>query len=781
MINIGSAQLPVTPLPNGACTAALDLPPPELIESAFWARKKFDGRNITSTDVLNAYKTDTTSLRPGFFMQKLSHYRILHEGQFVTPERVLREFNKNPGTDDKCQLAVARFKQTCCLKNEFIDAQEVTTDEVLSQFPDTPRGRLGVARFKTECCLTGLDLHGHQVTVEEVANDYRLATYPQGLTRFFSECCLRGLMLHNQPVTTEMVLNRFQACDAEQLRFLEQCFLRNMTINNKPVKPDYLARNYSVRGELLGLGRVKERCCFGEHLLFKRRVSTDEVFDAYQTAGAFKELRNFVAECCLRGLTLGGQPVNAQSVLNEYMRTQCTRDVACFLAALTLRGKKLNDRYLNNDQVVQAFQNASPDFTVRPLEFLLRRIGTLPDHVATDEAQQTLQLAHWLIGNITVTTEKVRHQACTLHFTAMQFALPVGEQVPSAEQVWQMIENLRNCFNKSRLKFFFLTHLFRTGQRLHGSPVSRSQITTCISRLPQECGLRKALEQWFSEHGTPPAGRENPADGPVLTPLLSKSLQIIDQINSSNRKPVLLVSGLFARYLQGMSPTYDDIDVIGTEAGIRILMDRMTDTHTSVASSLHTHANIRPFSGCAPLITPQVMTLTLTAGDLNLRTLRLKGHLYSSLSTAVITTVTVPGLGRPVQCLSLLSETQVLSHNLKHLADNLKSLTMHLQNGASLIFPCPVLFRVPQTTQESVCELLLHCLITLHQAEQILPKDGSAEAQRSAAQLRELLQDHPYREQFVAVVQNQLEGPDSDLVNNRRRFFQTLLALLTHD
>ena len=80
-----------------------------------------------------------------------------------------------------------------------------------------------------------------------------------------------------------------------------------------------------------------------------------------------------------------------------------------------------------------------------------------------------------------------------------------------------------------------------------------------------------------------------------------------------------------------------------------------------------------------------------------------------------------------------------------------------------------------------MCELLLHCLITLHQAEQILPKDSSTEAQRSAAHLQKLLQDHPYREQFVDVVQNQLEGPDIELVNNRRRFFQTLLALLKHD
>ena len=232
-----------------------------------------------------------------------------------------------------------------------------------------------------------------------------------------------------------------------------------------------------------------------------------------------------------------------------------------------------------------------------------------------------------------------------------------------------------------------------------------------------------------------------------------------------------------------MSPTYDDINVIGTEAGIKILMDRMTDTHSSVASSVHINASIRPFSGCAKLVTPPVMALTLTTGDLNLRTMRLKGSLYSSLSTAEVTTISVPGLDRPVKCLSLLAETRVINNNLKHLAINLKSLTTQLQNGASLEFPCPLLFRVPQNAQESVCELLLHCLLTLHRAEQLLPKDGPAtkDTQRSAARLQELLQDHPDREQFVAVVQSRLEGPDSNLVTHRRRFFQCLLARLALD
>ena len=782
MMNLRPAQPPIA-LPPG--TAAPATASPQLVESAFWNGKRIDGRDITSTDVLAAYKSDTTSLRPGFFMQKLYQYRILHEGRLVTPEQVIREFNRRQDSENRCQLAMAWVKQNCCLKNEYINAQEVTTSEVLCEFPDTPQGRQGIARFKNDACFMGLLLNGQRVSTEEVANSYVLAAFPMGLARFFSNCCLRGLTVYNQQVTAEMVLSHFQACNApvEELRFLEQCFIRDMTVKNRPVSPEYVARNFWLNRKLLELGRLKERCCLKERLLFERRVSTDEVLDAYRTAGTAKEQRNFIAQCCLRGLMLAGKPVDAQSVLNNYLQARCTRDLACFLAELTLRGKKLNGQYLDDERVIQAFQKASTEFTIKPVEYLLRRIVTLPDHLATGETLKTFQQACSINSNVTVSTEPTRHQACILHFVAMQFALPVGDHVPSPEQVWQRIENLRECFDKSRLKFFFLIHLFRTGQPLHGIDVSRSQIMNCIHQLPEGCRLHQSLLSWFNEYGTSPASSDCLTGGPVLSSMLKKSLQIIDRINSQHQEPVLLLSGLFSHYLQGISPNYDDINVIGTESAIKTLMDRMADTHASFASSLRTYANIRPFSGCNALMTPPFMSLTLTAGDLNLRTMRLKGSLYSALTTAEITTVSVPGLNCPVKCLSLMAEIRLIDNNLKYLASNLKKLTTKLQRGVKLNFPCPLLFQVPQSPQESVCELLLHCLLTLHQTERLMLVDNNAlqGARESAAQLRGLLQIHPCREQFVTIVRNRLSGPDNHFTNNRRHFFHSLLSLLTPD
>lgn len=703
----------------------------------------------------------------------------------VTPEQVIREFNRRRDSENKCQLAMACIKQACCLKNEYINQQEVTTSEVLCEFPDTVQGRQGIARFKSDACFMGLLLNGQRIATEEVADGYVLAGFPIGLARFFSNCCLRGMTVHNQLVTTEMVLNHFQACNApvEELRFLEQCFIRDMTVKNCPVSPEYVARSYWRNRKLLELGRLKERCCLKEHLLFQRRVSTEEVLDAYRTARAAKEKRNFVAQCCLRGLMLAGQPVDAQSVLDDYLQAKCTRDLACFLAELTLRGKKLNGQYLDDERVIQAFQKASTEFTTKPIEYLLRRIVTLPDHLATGETLKTFQQACSINSSVTVPTEPTRHQMCILHFVAMQFALPVSDHVPSPEQVWQLIENLRKCFDQSRLKFFFLIHLFRTGQPLHGNGVSRSQIMDCINQLPEGCGLHQSLLRWFNEYDTPPVSSDYLTDGPVLSSMLKKSLQIIDRINSQHREPVLLLSGLFSHYMQGISPDYDDINVIGTESAIRTLMDRMADTHTSFASSLRTYANIRPFSGCNELMTPPVMTLTLTAGDLNLRTMRLKCSLYSALTTAEITTVSLPGLNCPVKCLSLMAEIRLIDNNLKYLASNLKKLTTNLQKGVNLNFPCPLLFQVPQSPEESVCELLLHCLLTLHQTKRLMQVDNNAVqgVRESAAQLRDLLQIHPCREQFVTVVRNRLSGPDNHFVNDRRHFFQSLLSLLTHD
>ena len=784
MINPRSTQPPIA-LPHGTAAPTASIAA-QFVESAFWNGKRINGRDITSTDVLAAYWSDTTSLRPGYFMQKLYQYRILHEGQLVTPGQVITEFNRRRDPEHKCQLAMACVKQACCLKNEYINGQEVSTSEVLCEFPDTQQGRHGMARFKSNACFMGLLLDGQRIATEEVADDYVLAAFPLGQARFFSNCCLRGLTVHNQLVTTEMVLNHFQACNAplEELRFLDQCFIRDLTVNNSPVSPEYVARNYWLNRKPLELGRLKEQCCLNERLLFQRRVSTDEVIDAYRTAGVAREQRNFVAQCCLRGLLLAGQPVDPQRVLDGFLQAKCTRDMACFLAELTLRGKKLNGQYLDDERVIQAFQKASTDFTTKPVEYLLRRITTLPDHLATDETLKALQQACSINSSVTVPTETTRHQACILHFVAMQYALPVGDHVPSPEQVWQLIDNLRECFDKSRLTFFFLIHLFRTGQPLHGNDVSRSQIMNCINQLPEGCGLQQSLLRWFNEYGTPPASSDYLTDGPVLSPMLKKSLQIIDRINSQHREPVLLLSGLFSHYLQGVGPDYDDIDVIGTESAIKTLMDRMADTHTSVASSLRTYANIRPFSGCNRLMTPPVMSLTLTTGDLNLRTMRLKGSLYSALNTAEITTVSVPGLNCPVKCLSLTTEIWLLDYNLNCLASNLKKLTTKVQKGVNLNFPCPLLFQLPQSPEESVCELLLHCLLTLHQAERLMQRvDNNAVqgARESAAQLRNLLKIHPSQEQLVTVVRERLSGPDNHFVNNRRRFFQSLLSLLTQD
>ncbi len=788
MIPSGS-QPPVTAPPTTwtaeAHTPAASSPvtvPPDMVEGAFWARKKIGGRDVVTVDVLNAYKSDKSSLRPGFFLQKLCHQRIPHEGRAVTPGQVVREFNKSSGWDEKCQLAVARFKQQCCLRNEHIDRREVTTDEVVRHFPNSPHGKLALARFKSECCLMGLRINGQQITPEEVVTAYHLAKYPLGLAHFFSECFLRGLTVHNRPVSAETVLSNFAIATRsplEPLRFLEQCFVRNLMACGSLIDPDYLAINYWNNRALLEFARLKEHCCLNGHLLFQRQICPDEVFQAYRSIRAGIEQCNFIAQCCLRGLTLAGRPVDAQRVVNKFTQVQYTRKKAIFLAALTLRGKTLNGQHLDDNQVLQGFRDASVDCTVKPVEYLLLRIGSLPDFISSDEAREAFNKA-LAISHSATGVEQTRHQNCVLLFTAMQHALPVGGEVPSTEQVWQSIEKLRDSYDRSRLKFFFMVHLFRTGHHLNGSQVSRSRVLACIDQLPRGCVLRLALRQWLDEHGLSSVRTTGNSLGPVLNPSLHKMFQIIDRINSWYREPVVLLSGSLSRYLQGLSPCFDDIDLTGTESGIKELMDRMADAHTSIASGLHTNVGIRSFHACAELWAPPVMELTLMDGDLNLRTLRLRGSMYTTLTTASATKVTLSGFNRPVPCLSLQVETKVVSRKLRYLAKNLEILSTQLQNNVNFDFPCPMLFQTPGKITERTCELLLHCLLTLQQAEPLFQVDTpeAKVAQEFARRLHDQLCCHPDREYFISVVESRLGEPDSQILDNKRNFYQGLLNLL---
>ncbi|WP_257286035.1 hypothetical protein, partial [Endozoicomonas sp. SESOKO1] len=115
------------------------------IEDAFWQQKTVQGRQIASAGVLNAYGNDGTSLRSGFFLQKLCLQNVLHVNRKVTPDQVIKEFNRAPDRHGKYKLAIARFKEECCLRDLVLDGRKVTPDAVVNDFRSA-RAMLELAR-----------------------------------------------------------------------------------------------------------------------------------------------------------------------------------------------------------------------------------------------------------------------------------------------------------------------------------------------------------------------------------------------------------------------------------------------------------------------------------------------------------------------------------------------------------------------------------------------------------------------------------------------------------
>ncbi|WP_257286530.1 hypothetical protein, partial [Endozoicomonas sp. SESOKO1] len=105
------------------------------LEDAFWKNKQLQRRKITSIDVITAYGNDRTSLRSGFFLQKLCLQNILHDNKKVIPDQVIQEFNREPARHNMYKLAIARFKAECCLRGLPLFGQPVIPDAVVRAFP----------------------------------------------------------------------------------------------------------------------------------------------------------------------------------------------------------------------------------------------------------------------------------------------------------------------------------------------------------------------------------------------------------------------------------------------------------------------------------------------------------------------------------------------------------------------------------------------------------------------------------------------------------------------
>ncbi len=264
------------------------------VEDAFWEKKPLQKRKVTPADVLTVYGMDTSSLRSGFFLQKLCLRNMRCNRRKITPDQVIQEFTRMPDRNHKYKLAIARFLDQCCLRRLPLHGQQVTPDAVVRGYQATGAA-VALARFIAECCLRRWPLNGQPITPDMVVKCF-LATWEHlGLARFKAECCLRRLPLNGWPVTPDAVVTDFRAIGArlEEARFKAECCLRHLPLNGQMITPDEVVKNYQSVGATLELARFKEACCLRNLPLNGQPVTPDAVVREYEQGGWWRERNIF--------------------------------------------------------------------------------------------------------------------------------------------------------------------------------------------------------------------------------------------------------------------------------------------------------------------------------------------------------------------------------------------------------------------------------------------------------------------------------------------------------
>uniref|UniRef100_UPI00214798E6 hypothetical protein n=1 Tax=Endozoicomonas sp. YOMI1 TaxID=2828739 RepID=UPI00214798E6 len=282
--------------------------------------------------------------------------------------------------------------------------------------------------------------------------------------------------------------------------------------------------------------------------------------------------------------------------------------------------------------------------------------------------------------------------------------------------------------------------------------------------------------------------------------LTLKTLEIIQEINGSYTPPPMLITGSFARFLQNLCSSFNDIDIICTTAvAARTLFDKLQVLNTDRDSEISKSIIIWPIRGCQAIKLPQTFNIQLNDGDLGMRAMGLQVSVDDRVAqenTAQLA-IHVPGVERPVWCLSFAEETRLLNDTLEYLANNLGSLTEQLQKGTVFYIPRTILFNIPKNSNERIYGLLMRCLLTLNKARQFiaLHSEGNPgqpdcltnhlqEQQHRLNVLTESLQmkliSHACRNDFEHRVNGWLSTAHhvNDYELKRKDFIKTLLAMM---
>ncbi|WP_163372049.1 hypothetical protein [Endozoicomonas acroporae] len=808
------------------------------------------GRHVTSDEVVKDFP-DNPEGRLGLahFMERCCLKGMALNGQQITPEAVVKGFPDSP----EGRLGTLRFSEQCCLKGLTLLDQQATPEVVVKNYQGAG-ATLELARFKAECCLRGLMLNGQQVTPDAVVKGYQAAGATLELARFKEECCLRGLVLNGQQVTPDVVVKAFPDTREGRLgiaRFKEQCCLKALALNHRQVTPDEVVRGFRVARAPLPLARFKVECCLRGLAVNGQQVTPDAVVKDFPESSDGKlGIVRFRDQCCLRGLAFNGQQVTPEAVVKDYERGGWLLERAVFYSQLALNARELNSVCPDNRKVLAAFNEVPGDHSAKQIRYLIQKLKQSQKYEETSEAQETLQEAWQILNSVSVKDDEHDRLQCLLKFMAMQHGLLIDHQVVSAKQVLQSITPLKHSFKNSRIHFFFLAHCYITSQSINGQVIHKEQVLNCLQHFPEGSKRRHALVSWFEQRncevhnariidsmlykwantiasgGDSPQGyaasasqhkaavpvrRKYPvatAGGPGfperqasrLNVLILKTLEIIQEINDACDVPAILVTGSYARFLQNLCSSFNDIDIIcTTDESARTLFEKLQVLNTDRDSEIPKSMTISRVPGCPLIKLPTAYNIQLKDGDLGMKVMDLQvsvDALVTDRKTARLA-IDVPGVSRPVWCLSFAEETGLLNNTLAYLADHLDLLTDRLQRGEIFSIPRTILFNFPQNPEEHIYGLLMRSLLTLNKARQFIAlhcesKPGKPDCQTHQRQkqqqrllvltenLQVKLNSHIYRQAFEHRVNSWLlTAPhESDYEIKRKDFITTLLSMM---
>ncbi|WP_257296833.1 hypothetical protein [Endozoicomonas sp. YOMI1] len=248
---------------------------------------------------------------------------------------------------------------------------------------------------------------------------------------------------------------------------------------------------------------------------------------------------------------------------------------------------------------------------------------------------------------------------------------------------------------------------------------------TCTSQTVTAY-VAQVLKQWSSRPGF--------ADNPVLrlNALTLKTLEVIQEINGLYGKPHILITGSYARFLQNLCTSFNDIDIIcANKESARTLIEKLQAFNSAKDSEIPKSVTIWPIPGCQAIKLPNTYNIQLKDGDLGMKAMGLQVSVdaRTARGNTEQLAVHVPGVERPVRCLSFAQETRLLNDTLEYLADHLDPLTEQLQKDSVFHIPRTILFNLPQNSDERIYGLLMRSLLTLNKARQflVLHVDGKPE------------------------------------------------------